>query len=440
MKQRIMKLGLLLAAVLMLTGCSMRTADEMYAFPKRSKDYNNLQSAIDGAMSGLEYCAPLSGEYQQPVQMADLDGDGRDEYLLFAKGTQGMPLRILIFRIEGGVCVHAGTIESNGSAFDLIEYVQMDRKPGLEIIVGKQVSDQILRSVSVYSYSAGQAEQLVSVNYTKFLTIDMDRDGCSELFVLRPGQTETDNGAAEVYRIRNDSVERSNEVDMSRPADQLKRIITGKLYSGEPAVYVASAVGNSAIITDVYAQVGDQLVNVTFSNESGTSIQTLRNYYVYADDIDNDGVPEIPELITMTPADGNYNADRQDLIRWYSMNADGGEIDKKYTYHNFVSGWYLELDDQWASRVSVRNLGYQYDFSIWDERFEVLDKVASVYVLTGENREEQAANGDWFVLHKTDSVIYAASISESAQNYGITGNNMIDRFHLIQQDWKTGET
>lgn len=440
MIRRIKQLGLLLAAALILTGCSMRTADEMYAFPKRSKDYNNLQFAIDGAMSGLEYCAPLSGEYQQPVQMADLDGDGSDEYLLFAKGTQGMPLRILIFRNEDGVCVHTGTIESNGSAFDLVEYVQMDQRPGVEIIVGKQVSDQILRSVSVYSYSTGYIEQLVSVNYTKFLTIDMDRDGCSELFVLRPGQSETDNGLVEVYSVENATVERSNEVEMSRPADQLKRIITGRLYSGEPAVYVASAVGNSAIITDVYAQVDDKLVNVTFSNESGTSIQTLRNYYVYADDIDNDGVPEIPELITMTPADGYFHGDRQDLIRWYSMAADGGEIDKMYTYHNFVSGWYLELDSQWASRTSVRNLGYQYDFSVWDEKFEVLDKAVSVYVLTGENREEQATNGAWFVLYRTDSVIYAASLSDSAKNYGITGNNMIDRFHLIQQDWKTGET
>lgn len=434
------RLCLLLAAAIALTGCSMRTADEMYAFPKRPKDYNNLQSAIDSAMSGLEYCAPLSGEYQQPVQMVDLDGDGRDEYLVFAKATQVTPLRILIFRNENGTCVHSGTIESNGSAFDLVEYVQMDQKPGLEIIIGKQVSDQVLRSVSVYSYNQGRTEQLLSVNYTKFLTIDMDRNGRSELFVLRPGQSETDNGVAEFYSVTNGIAERSNEVNMSRPADQLKRIISGKLDSGEPAVYVASAVGNAAIITDVYAQVSDSLVNVTFSNESGTSIQTLRNYYVYADDIDNDGVVEIPELITMTPADGNISADRQDLIRWYSMKADGSEVDKMYTYHNFVSGWYLELDEAWASRIAVRNLGYQYDFSIWDEKFEVLDKAMSVYILTGANREEQTEHSDWFVLFKTDSVIYAASLSDSAQRYGVNSNNMIKRFHLIQQDWKTGET
>jgi hypothetical protein len=67
---------LLLLVALLLCGCSVQTVDEMYAIPKRSEDYNDLQSAIDGAMVGLSYCAPLTGENQQPVQMADLNGDG----------------------------------------------------------------------------------------------------------------------------------------------------------------------------------------------------------------------------------------------------------------------------------------------------------------------------------------------------------------------------
>ena len=46
---------LLLAIALMLAGCTMRTVEQMYRLPKRSEDYNDLQSAIDEAMSDLEY-------------------------------------------------------------------------------------------------------------------------------------------------------------------------------------------------------------------------------------------------------------------------------------------------------------------------------------------------------------------------------------------------
>lgn len=97
MKRRIL-LVLLAAAFGLLSGCALRTVDEMYAIPKRSEEYNNLQSAIDSAMYGLTYSAPVSGEHQQSVQMADLDGDGVEEYLVFAQGNSAKPLQILIFR------------------------------------------------------------------------------------------------------------------------------------------------------------------------------------------------------------------------------------------------------------------------------------------------------------------------------------------------------
>lgn len=430
----------LLGAALLLGGCSMRTVGQMYQLPKRSEDYNHLQSAIDSAMAGLEYCAPLAGENRQTVHMADLDGDGDQEYLLFAKSSTERPLRILIFDLVEDTYVHTDTIESNGSAFDQVEYVQMDGMGGLEVVVGSQLSDQVLRSVSVYTFSHGEAEQMVSANYTKFLTVDLDMDSLCELFVLRPGQTDTDNGVAELYGVENGSMERSNEVNMSASPDKLKRVIIGQLHNGETAVYAASTVGDTALITDVYAFVGGRLANVSFSNESGTSVKTLRNYYIYADDIDNDGVVELPHLIVMAPLDEGYSGDRQELIRWYAMKADGTEVDKLYTYHNFVGGWYLELNSQWASQITVFQQGNTYEFYLWSEDYEDTWPLMSIHVLTGQNRDELSQVMNRFVLYKTDSVTYAASLANEISDYGITQESLIRAFHLIQQEWKTGET
>lgn len=440
MKAKHKFIWLLLAAVLLLCGCSMRTVGQMYQLPKRSEDYNNLQSAINRAMAGLEYCAPLAGENRQTVHMADLDGDGDQEYLLFAKSNTERPLRILIFDLVEDVYVHTDTIESNGSAFDQVEYVQMDGLGGLEVVVGSQLSDQVLRSVSVYTFSRGEAEQMVSANYTKFLTVDLDMDSLSELFVLRPGQTDADNGVAELYGVEKGIMERSNEVNMSAPPDKLKRVIIGKLHDGETAVYAASTVGDTALITDVYAFVGGRLANVSFSNESGTSVKTLRNYYIYADDIDNDGVVELPYLIPMATLSEGYSGDRQELIRWYAMKADGTEVDKLYTYHNLVGGWYLELNSQWASQITVIQMGNTYNFYLWSENYEDALQIMSIHVLTGQNRDELSQEMNRFVLYKTDSVIYAASLGSGVSGYGITHESLIRAFHLIQQEWKTGET
>ena len=80
--------GLLL--VLLCAGCSARSADELYALPKQSASYYDLQNAIDRVMSvDAAYAGPSSGSNQQAVQLADLDGDGEDEAIAFVR-TSGI--------------------------------------------------------------------------------------------------------------------------------------------------------------------------------------------------------------------------------------------------------------------------------------------------------------------------------------------------------------
>lgn len=438
-----MKIKYVLAAVLLslvLTGCAVRPVEDLYSPPKRSEDYNNLQSAIDNALNAMAYCAPLSGENRQTVQQADLDGDGETEYLLFAKGGQEKPLKILIFRKEKDAYVLWQNIESTGSAFDQVEYVQMDHRPGVELVVGRQVSDQVLRAVSVYTFAQGQSQTLLSANYSKYLTLDMDPDGRAELFILRPGQTETEKGVAELYTVENGTMQRYTEAAMSGPADQLKRVITGSLHGGTPAVFAATTVDESTIITDVYAIVNGIFTNVSLSAESGTSVQTLRNYYVYADDIDADGEVELPDLITMHPVAAGRTVQEQHLIRWYSLKPGGESVTKLYTFHNYVGGWYMELDTAWAERISVTEEGNAYSFYLWDTAFREAGKIFTVYALTGADRETQALAENRFLLLRGEYTVYAAYMEVASGALSISREDLINCFRLIHQDWKTGET
>ena len=440
--KRLIKLIVLLSLLaIFFSGCSFKTVDEMYRLPKRSEAFYDLQVVMDAARAGLDYCAPLAGEQRQTVQMADLDGDLEDEYLLFAKGTSNFPLRILIFDKTEDSYVHIDTIESSGSAFDVVEYVQMDEKPGMELVFGRQLNDQVIRSLSVYTFRDGQAHQLVSTNYSKFLTANLNGDKYSELIVIRPGDSLTDHGIVEMYSVEDNIMERSVEASMSAPVDNIKRLLVGKLHNGQTAVYVASSVGDSALVTDVYALVNDSFSNVTFSNESGTSVKTIRNYYVYAEDIDSDGVVELPCVIPMKqlPRVGASASD-QYLIRWYAMTADGGEVDKRYTYHNFVGGWYLEVDSIISSRLTVAQRSSDFDFYLWDESGEIADHLMTISVFTGQNRLEQSAANGLLPIFSTESVVYAVALEELAADYGITVQKLKDTFHLIRQDWKTGET
>lgn len=440
MNRKLKMLLLFLCAALCLNGCALRTVDELYCLPRRSDHYSKLQSAIDAAMTGKEYAAPITGENQQTVQMADLDGDGVLEYILFARTNTEKPLQILVFSKQEEDYILSASIDSRGSAFERVEYVNIDDKPGLEMVVGQQISDQVLRALNVYTFAEGSPKQLMSANYQKFLTCDMDQEGGTELILIQPGQTDMDQGIAVLYSYEKGEMARSREAELSQTASAVKRIMVSKLHNGEPAVYVASSLDGSAIITDIFAIKYGTFTNISLSNESGTSVQTMRNYYVYADDVDNDGVLELPDLITMFPLSESRSVSQQHLIRWYAMDIHGNEIDRLYTFHNYVGGWYLELDRQWAERVSVIQKEGVYKFYIWDEEFLTANLAFSIHTLTGADREEAALADGGFVIYRTDSVLYAGRMEQDAEKFDLEQEDIIPYFSLIHQDWNTGET
>ena len=440
MKKRIEILLTALAAAMLLTGCGMRTVDQMYALPSRSEAFSHVQSAMDMAMMGLDFAAPVSGENQPTVQQADLDGDGVDEYILFARGTSEKPLNILIFTMEEEKCCLNEVIEFNGSSFERVEYVDIDNLPGKEMVVGRQLSDQIMGTVCVYSFGSGQAERLMNTACSQFLTCDFDGDSRSELVVVQPGEAASAKASVVRYQYRDGAMERSVENEASvRPGD-IRRMVVGKLEGGSSAVYLSGVLDENTIATDVFAMRQDRFLNISAGRTPGVGVNTLRNYYVYADDIDNDGVLELPSLIAMRAVSAGTGGDKQYLIRWYSMDLQGREWDKLYTFHDYASGWYVELDSAWAERISVEQSGSIYTFYLWSKDGMDVRTLFKLYALTGTNREEEAAREGRFVLHRKEGTVYAAKLGTAAVEYGLTQDYLINSFRVIYQDWNTGET
>lgn len=79
------------------------------------------------------------------MQLADLDGDGNDEALAFLKTEGELPLKLVVFQKQGEDYQQIAMVESDGSNFSSVEYLQLDGKAGMEILVGRQIGDQVPR-------------------------------------------------------------------------------------------------------------------------------------------------------------------------------------------------------------------------------------------------------------------------------------------------------
>ena len=425
----------LMLGITMLCGCVM-TVDEMYCLPRRSEGYTNLQSVMESAMGDMAFSAPISGENQQPVQMADLNGDGVEEVIVFAKGTQEKPLHIMIFSREAENYQLYAAIDTTGTAFDRVDYVQLDDAPGMELIVGRQVQNQILRSLSVYGFSGSAPERLLTAGYQRYLTCEMNGgDEKKEIVTLGPGAAETDPAAVQVYAMMRGQLALAGEARASVPMDQVKRVVSGKLSDGKRAVFVSGDLADEQIQTDVFALSPGGVDKVTRSDGESMSVGKLDGGVILPEDIDHDGRMELPELVALHRADQQQ---QEYAIRWYTLNSQGEDATWQYTYHNFSQGWFLELDEAAVPRMCVKQDGDgQYGFYLQEGRD--LQKLWTIYVLTGQDRSAQAAQDYRFVLMKTDTVVYAGELEDAARLMGVNDEQLQQAFHLIQSDCNTGD-
>lgn len=412
----------LLSIALLLSGCTLGTIDELYCLPKRLEENENLQAIIDKAMGGLEYCAPSYGEYCQAMQTADLDGDEVDEYLVFAKDNSDKPLKILIFCQLASGYVLMDTIEGYGFGYDFVDYAQMDDKPGLELIIGRQVSEQVPRAVSVYRFTSGFSRQLLSTSYAQIATADFDGDGISEIFTLSPGISGKNYGTARLYSYSDGELHPSAEMLLSASMTGFKQMVTGALADGKNAIYVTFAATNQNLATDIFVVEDGQLAAVAM----GLSSDALHNYYVYPYDMDEDGVPELPRLIPLGTQTDSYR--QEYIVEWYALDSAANETVTCKTYHNLLDNWYLELTDELMEGLSVQQtdegcIFYAYGVPVF-----------TIYALTDADREEQAKLPNRFVLYSGESVIYAAELADEESDYR---NILMQLFHPIRVDVKT---
>ena len=436
-------LALLAAALtLLLSGCFVKTVDELYTLPRHSDEYDRLELVIEQLLNSqnASYAAPVSGVNQQSVQLADLDGDGLEEAIAFLKTAGDKPLKTCIFSRADGDYRLMDVIEGDGTSFASVEYAQLTDRPGAELVIGRQLSTDVLQSLSAYSYADGHVAELMSANYSQYRTVDLDGDGQKDIFILR-FDAEQPHGIAELYRWKDGQLEREPEAYLTDGASAVKRILTGSLTAEAQAVFVSSAYEENALVTDVFAFQDGTFRNLT-AREAESAVSTVRSYYVYASDIDGDGLIELPQILPLPAAEGSEENDS--AISWYNLDLDGHSLPKLTTYHSFSGGWFLSLPDRWQNRLCITRSeevgGVRgYVFSEWKDETHT-EPIFTIYAFSGDDRAQLASSDGRFLLAEKGDITYAAQLAAGKWAGELSEQTLRGMFHFIHIDWNSGET
>lgn len=456
MKKNWMAAALLSAVLLCLSGCAFASPEELYAVPRASEDYKNLQDQIDLVRgAGAEYAGPLFGTNTQPVQLMDLDGDGVQEALAFFRSTDAEdahPLKIYIYRqTDDGNYEVWNIVEGDAPAINSISYEDLDGKTtpagnlDKELVVSWRLSDKIYR-LEAFSVTGQEVEALLpAVSYTEYVLWDMDKDNQKEIVIITLNTVDSVY-QADYYDCQSGQMVLRSTAPLSGKITGLAsntRPLTSYLYNdgiAEPAIFVTSTL-ITGVVTDIFAWRDDELVNITLDPATGMSDSTFRlNTSISIQDINGDGYPEVPKPTALPTPDASSSLDFWQM-QWMQYDLWGEATVVSTTYYNGEDGWYLEMPEGWQGRVALSRLDNSgsgergvlfYPYSAQQSEGVAMRPFLSIYRLTGPNRMTRANAEGRFILLEEDDVIYAAQFHDgSGWDCGVDQEGLRALFHLI---------
>ena len=440
---------LMLLGMMALSGCSFPELtldpEDLYRLPTLPAKYTELNTQLSEILgNGAEYAAPMSGANIQPVQLVDLNGDGREEALAFFRRSEDeKPLKIYVYTAEGDAYRQTGVIEGTGIGFYSIAYEDLNADGIMELAVGWRatVEHQVLE---VYTLHSGFGETLVQTDYVKYTTADLNQDGKKELIVIHAD--EEGGGEADYYNWQDDgSLANQSSARISMTMAELSqqgRVTRGTLQEEIPALFVTGVADTARAITDILAVRNGELTNIVLSEAYGVSSEIAPYRSLYPVDINGDGLTEVSaseQLFALDDSGVFY--ERTD---WHQYDINGQDKVVLRTYHNLEDGWYLRLPEEWVDRIWISRS------SVTDENtatFYILkgdsepEPFLKITAITGSSRENRAVRGSRFLLSRQDETIFTAELLEANEGwrYGMTADEVREAFSLITAEWSAGD-
>lgn len=427
-------LCMLLGLMGVLSACAIETTvEDLFTLPRVPDEYTGLSQQLEELLSaGYEYAPPTAGQNIQSVQMEDLNGDGVQEAVVFLrKSDDEKPLKILVFdRVDEGYELLC-TVESSGSSIDSVYYEDLTSDGRRELVVGWKISTTV-QTVAVYNIGR-EAIQLMSASYTRFVVQELNTYDPPGLFVLRSDSEGTP--VAEIYTWQTNILAVSYRCGLSSTMADLARgsVVKGSLVGGKPAVFITGVNESGSAVTDILTwESPDGVINLLLNEATGKSDMVQPYRQLIPQDIDDDGVTEVP--VPVGSGSGNDT-----LTTWQQYSRAGWNRRVMQTYHCQSGGWYFQIPDEWWYHVDAASTETvsgenQVTLSIGEQA------VLSLYTITNESRENRAVMGSRFVLWRQTGTVYAAELYDASSRYGFDAQWVKDNFHMMVSTWLPGNS
>ncbi len=372
MLKRTAYIAVMLIMIFCLCGCSLFAADtaELLSPPSLSGDLYPIAQAIgQSAGSNYDFKYPSRGNYRSAVVQEDIDADGILEAFAFYSTTEGetVTMHINYIKSEQGKWSSAAQQKIVAGGVDRLEFCDFDGDGVREILVGWEIYGTSEMQLAVYSVGESTLTQRMLQKYTHFMTCDLDEDDVNEVLVLKTNTADGFNTAS-LFEFSKEGVTEIGTCELDAAAKTVSEPLLATLSTGKPAVYIDEIKGVGAITEVLFVEKG-ALVNPLLKPDTKENLSTLRSVSFAIEDINDDGIIEIPVQENVPSVAASEINEKLYLTSWCSFN---GEVLVKQltTMINVDDSYYYTIPAKWVGHIAVlkdvdsrlREI-YKYDFA-----------------------------------------------------------------------------
>ncbi|MEG1043196.1 MAG: hypothetical protein RSF81_00300 [Oscillospiraceae bacterium] len=437
---RIKFIFLLFVAVI-LTGCSpiVLDIDDLMQPPSLSDEQAKIMEALKSSLSTdqikLKY--PRFGNYRSAFVLKDLDADGKNEALVFYEQSIGSTniARINILDNENDEWRSIYDMPGLGTDIEFVEFAHMINEKKFDVLIGWTIGSNASKTtLSAYSYDSAKLNKLIDYDYSVYKLIDK-KDGMQELIIL--SDTTNDLTAKIIKKRTSKKIGITSTVKLSREAKSYHKVILGKISSTASALFIDEILFDDLVATEVVMLDEPVLRNLMINSDltkNDLFLSTIRPQLITCEDIDSDGIFEIPSQ-KLLPGYGDEDEMENLYLTTYNSLVDSQLLKKQDAILNQKDGYKFIMPPNWINNVTVKVQQHngEYSFVVFKNSLsESTSEILRIRVYSKDDYRdkfelEQFKN----IANKGDFEYYAYIPDDVEEKYKITYDNLKSMFVLL---------
>ena len=436
MKKKLLSLLLASSLGLTMAGCSSvgLSVENLMHPPKAVGDKAEIQALIDSvAGEGYTLKYPQSGHFRSAITMKDIDSDSIDEAIAFYLPVGDIAkVHMLVMDSIDGQWQTVGDFKSQSTAVDSLNFCDLDGNGIFEIVTSWKTYQTSLNQVSLYIYEENKVREVSSEHYSSSILAGdfMENEG-EELLLLSLFSDENDATATLLDLTENKS---GLEVLGTSPLDpdvvSYSQLLVGNIYENQVGAVIDGCTQTGEYNTQIlyYNTYFDSLERISFT-ENVPYNQKLRSYPVMSEDVNDDGIIEVPAAFRLNIEKDRTDVDAAADLYWCQQTSSGTVHQITHKAASFAYSFTFDVPQIWEGKFTALTNYEKNEVTFFEWNKDKTEDVLLTIKVFDKDKDEDMSG--YIILEETDDRVYTFINPEGENSLILTESEIKSAFELM---------